>query len=53
MNLSSKYLRDVDFILFRTHDGDVGVMEILGISENPRGVKLRYKLMRKLERDEP
>jgi len=33
------------FALFRTDDGDVGAMEILGASENPRGVKLRYKLV--------
>jgi tetratricopeptide (TPR) repeat protein/predicted Ser/Thr protein kinase len=45
MKLSRKWLSDVKFILFRTHDGDVGVMEILGVRENPRGVKIRYKLV--------
>ena len=30
---------------FRTQDGAQGVLEILGISDNPRGLKIRYKLI--------
>ena len=33
-------------IIFRTHDGAAGVMEILGSSQNPPGIKIRYKLVR-------
>jgi hypothetical protein len=45
MKLDEKPASDAHFILFRTHDGDAGVMEILGASQNPRGVKIRYKLV--------
>ncbi|HLP77702.1 MAG TPA: hypothetical protein VK327_12380, partial [Candidatus Paceibacterota bacterium] len=38
-------VRKANFIIFRTHDGDVGVMQIPGLSQPPRGVKLRYKLV--------
>jgi hypothetical protein len=34
-----------NFIIFRTHDGNVGVMQVLGTNQNPRGVKIRYKLV--------
>ena len=30
---------------FRTQDGGQGVLEILGTSDNPRGLKIRYKLI--------
>ena len=33
------------FDLFRSDDGDVGALEILGASENPPGLKIRYKLV--------
>src|ERR1035437_714143 len=31
--------------MFRTHNGSMGIFQILGLTENPRGVKLRYKLV--------
>lgn len=31
--------------LFRTRNGTIGVLQILGLIDNPRGVKLRYKLV--------
>ena len=30
---------------FRTRDGATGVLQILGVSDNPRGLKIRYKLL--------
>jgi serine/threonine protein kinase len=30
---------------FRTKDGTMGVLQVLGFTENPRGLKLRYKLV--------
>lgn len=38
-------VQNAEFILFRTHDGDVGVLQVLGTNQNPRGVKIRYKLV--------
>ncbi len=31
--------------LFKTRDGNYGVMQIAGFTDNPRGVKIRYKLV--------
>jgi serine/threonine protein kinase/LysM repeat protein len=31
--------------LFKTRDGSYGVLQITGFTDNPRGVKLRYKLV--------
>jgi len=31
--------------LFRTREGSMGVLQIAGFTENPRGVKIRYKLV--------
>jgi hypothetical protein len=31
--------------LFRTRDGCLGILQITGISDKPRGVKIRYKLV--------
>jgi hypothetical protein len=31
--------------IFRTDDGGMGILQIVGFTENPRGVKLRYKLV--------
>ena len=57
-NLPAVYVNDINpqlesvknasFFLFRTHDGDVGIMQVLGESQNPRGVKLRYKLVQNI-----
>ena len=57
-NLPATYINDLDpltpamqnaqFVVFRTPGGTVGVMKILGLSQNPRGVKLRYKLVQTL-----
>ena len=30
---------------FKTRDGAKGVLQILGVSDNPRGLKIRYKLL--------
>ncbi len=38
-------VRKANFIIFRTHDGNVGVMQVLATNQNPRGVKIRYKLV--------
>jgi hypothetical protein len=45
MNPNDEATKKASYIVFRTHDGDVGVMKILGMSQNPRGVKIRYKLV--------
>ena len=31
--------------LFKTHEGGTGILQITGFTENPRGVKIRYKLV--------
>lgn len=31
--------------LFRTHSGSLGILQITGFTENPRGVKIRYRLV--------
>lgn len=31
---------------FKSRDGSVGVLQIAGFTENPRGVKIRYKILR-------
>ena len=41
-------VKNAKFILFRTHDGDVGIFQVLGESQNPRGVKIRYKLVQNI-----
>ncbi len=33
--------------LFKTREGGMGILQITGFTENPRGVKLRYKLVQK------
>lgn len=45
MPLDEEHFSKAHFFLFRTHDGDAGVMDVLGVSDNPRGVKIRYKLI--------
>jgi predicted Ser/Thr protein kinase len=45
MNPNDEATKNASYIVFRTHDGDVGVMKVLGTSENPPGVKIRYKLV--------
>jgi hypothetical protein len=30
--------------LFQTREGGMGILQITGLAENPRGVKIRYKL---------
>jgi len=45
MDPNDEATRKASYIVFRTHDGDVGVMKVLGTSENPSGVKIRYKLL--------
>jgi predicted Ser/Thr protein kinase len=41
-------LRGTNLYAFITRDGTKGLLQIAGVTENPRGVKVRYKLMRKL-----
>jgi hypothetical protein len=31
--------------VFKTREGGLGVVEITGFTENPRGVKIRYRLV--------
>ena len=45
MNLDDGATRRANYILFRTHDGVVGVMKVLGTNQNPPGVRIRYKLV--------
>ena len=33
--------------LFKTREGAIGVLQIVGFAENPKAVKIRYKLVRK------
>jgi len=35
-----------DTFFFQTREGGKGILQILGSAENPRGVKIRYKLLR-------
>lgn len=39
----------MNLFTFRTDDGILGVLQIIGFTENPRGVKIRYKLAQGLE----
>jgi hypothetical protein len=32
--------------LFKTREGGVGVLQILDLTDNPRGVKIRYRIVR-------
>lgn len=32
--------------LFQTREGSIGILQITGVNDNPRGVKIRYKLVR-------
>jgi serine/threonine protein kinase len=43
MSLSGK------LVIFRTRRDNDGIMEVLGISQNPPGIKIRYKLVQKTE----
>jgi hypothetical protein len=36
---------DTPTYLFQTREGGMGILQITGYTENPRGVKLRYKLV--------
>jgi serine/threonine protein kinase len=45
------YLEGQDSFGFKTREGGMGLLQITGFTENPRGVKLRYKLVPPL-RDE-
>ena len=36
--------------LFKTREGGVGVLQILDLTDNPRGVKIRYKLLQSVRR---
>lgn len=45
LNPELESVRKASFILFRTHDGDAGIMQVLGESQKPPGVKIRYKLV--------
>jgi tRNA A-37 threonylcarbamoyl transferase component Bud32 len=38
---------------FQTREGGMGILQITGFTENPRGVKIRYKLMQNLEAQKP
>ena len=38
--------------LFKTREGGMGLVQITGFTENPRAVKIRYKLVQ-MERIEP
>lgn len=35
--------------LFKTREGGVGVLQITGFTDNPRGAKIRYKLVRRAD----
>ena len=53
MKLDEKPVSNANFIRFRTHDGDAGVMEILRASQKPRGVRIRYKLVQRTTSGQP
>jgi hypothetical protein len=36
-------------LYIRNRDGKIGILQITGFSENPRGVKIRYKLVKKVD----
>jgi len=36
--------------LFRTHEGTMGILQITGFTDNPSGVKLRYKLVHPIQK---
>src|SRR5207249_2265931 len=38
---------------FSTRQGALGVLQITGFTENPRGVKIRYKLVQTIHADKP
>ncbi len=33
--------------LFKTREGGMGILQIVGFTENPKGVKIRYKMLQK------
>jgi hypothetical protein len=33
--------------IFKTREGGVGVIQIVGLTDNPKGVKIRYKMVQK------
>ncbi len=37
--------------LFKTSEGGIGILQITGFTENPRGVQLRYKLVKSASND--
>ena len=39
---------EVETYEFQTREGNMGVLQVMGLTENPRGVKIRYKLVRKI-----
>jgi hypothetical protein len=39
------YEDKADIIEFRTREGNLGILKVAGLTENPRGVKIRYKLV--------
>jgi serine/threonine protein kinase len=44
---------DTPTYLFETREGGMGVLQITGLTENPDGVKIRYKLIRGLNSTAP
>ena len=38
------YLQPATF-LFQTREGSIGILQITEVTDNPRGVKIRYKLV--------
>ena len=38
---------------FKTHEGGMGILQIAEITDNPTGVKIRYKLIREVEDPRP
>jgi hypothetical protein len=37
--------------VIRTREGGRGLLQIVGVTDNPRGVKIRYKLAQRSNRD--
>lgn len=38
---------------FKTREGTIGILQITGFTENPRGVKIRYKLVQTPDSSKP
>ena len=42
----SYFIKPNNIFAFKTREGGMGILQIVGFSENPKGVKIRYKMVK-------